>query len=492
MADFNNAVMTTEGVSLLAKTAAGSARIKFTKLATGSGTYTETEKMVENLQVRTSLKEPKQEVPFSSISMVSATCIKLTAIISNETLISGYHVNEVGIFAVDEMDRDAEPILYSIAVANVADYLPPYNGLVISTISQEYYATVNNSSEVVIHTNLGAVALADDLNALKKEVRTNGKTFIASGGNFKIPELGINKEATLKELCEAMVTYRIDNNTNHVRVDWWINTASKIGNEVRDRLNFTYGNLNLICQNRTVYLTLKKYYDAENPAKVYICTYTKENNANSFSVWTTLEDMTKTVERLEKAIEDAEALRASPTVYGMTKITNSAAVTDSTGLALAATEKNATIGGTLANQLAQLNTDFTELTDHDYHKAKGAFFQDGYSALVSANDGAGNSTMINVYPDLKGVIRTSWSEDFFQNWNEFYIGTGQGGERAAGFFAMSHGGEDDDSRTMILRIRNRHGRHVDLHVYSNPDASPKLAAYVQQDNGSFELTWTLG
>ena len=358
MADFNNAVMTTEGVSLLAKTAAGSARIKFTKLATGSGTYTETEKMVENLQVRTSLKEPKQEVPFSSISMVSATCIKLTAIISNETLISGYHVNEVGIFAVDEMDRDAEPILYSIAVANVADYLPPYNGLVISTISQEYYATVNNSSEVVIHTNLGAVALADDLNALKKEVRTNGKTFIASGGNFEIPELGINKEATLKELCEAMVTYRIDNNTNHVRVDWWINTASKIGNEVRDRLNFTYGNLNLICQNRTVYLTLKKYYDAENPAKVYICTYTKENNANSFSVWTTLEDMTKTVERLEKAIEDAEALRASPTVYGMTKITNSAAVTDSTGLALAATEKNATIGGTLANQLAQLNTDY--------------------------------------------------------------------------------------------------------------------------------------
>ena len=359
MADFNNAVMTTEGVSLLAKTAAGSARIKFTKLATGSGTYTETEKMVENLQVRTSLKEPKQEVPFSSISMVSATCIKLTAIISNETLISGYHVNEVGIFAVDEMDRDAEPILYSIAVANVADYLPPYNGLVISTISQEYYATVNNSSEVVIHTNLGAVALADDLNALKKEVRTNGKTFIASGGNFEIPELGINKEATLKELCEAMVTYRIDNNTNHVRVDWWINTASKIGNEVRDRLNFTYGNLNLICQNRTVYLTLKKYYDAENPAKVYICTYTKENNANSFSVWTTLEDMTKTVERLEKAIEDAEALRASPTVYGMTKITNSAAVTDSTGLALAATEKNATIGGTLANQLAQLNTDYS-------------------------------------------------------------------------------------------------------------------------------------
>ena len=59
----------------------------------------------------------------------------------------------------------------------------------------------------------------------------------------------------------------------------------------------------------------------------------------------------------------------------------------------------------------RLNTDFTELTDHDYHKAKGAFFQDGYSALVSASDGAGNSAMINVYPGLKGAIRTSWSEE---------------------------------------------------------------------------------
>ena len=492
MADFNNAVMTTEGVSLLAKTAAGSARIKFTKLATGSGTYTETEKMVENLQVRTSLKEPKQEVPFSSISMVSATCIKLTAIISNETLISGYHVNEVGIFAVDEMDRDAEPILYSIAVANVADYLPPYNGLVISTISQEYYATVNNSSEVVIHTNLGAVALADDLNALKKEVRTNGKTFIASGGNFEIPELGINKEATLKELCEAMVTYRIDNNTNHVRVDWWINTASKIGNEVRDRLNFTYGNLNLICQNRTVYLTLKKYYDAENPAKVYICTYTKENNANSFSVWTTLEDMTKTVERLEKAIEDAEALRASPTVYGMTKITNSAAVTDSTGLALAATEKNATIGGTLANQLAQLNTDFANLTDHDVTKAKGAFFQDGYSAIVDSCDGNGTHTALNVYPALQGAIRTSWSTDFDRTHNEFYVGTVPGAERAAGLYACSNNSGGDDSRDMFIRLVNRRGRSMDLHIYFYPDASVKLAAYVQQDDGTFVCVWALG
>lgn len=64
------------------------------------------------------------------------------------------------------------------------------------------------------------------------------------------------------------------------------------------------------------------------------------------------------IDNLDQAIAEAKALRASIAAYGMTKVTDSSAVTDSTGMALAATEKNATIAGTLANQISQLNTDF--------------------------------------------------------------------------------------------------------------------------------------
>ena len=42
----------------------------------------------------------------------------------------------------------------------------------------------------------------------------------------------------------------------------------------------------------------------------------------------------------------------------MVKLTDSSAVTDSTGLALPVTEKNASIEGTLAYQISQLNTDY--------------------------------------------------------------------------------------------------------------------------------------
>lgn len=170
MADFNNAIMTTEGAALLARTTAGTAKLKFTKLVTGSGTYTDSEKTRGSLQARTSLKAQKQEFPFSTITMAPDTCVKLVALVSNAELSVGYYVNEVGIYAVDELDASATPVLYSIAIANVADYLPPYNGLTPSTITQEYFTTVDNALEVTIQTGTGAVALAEDLEALEEQM----------------------------------------------------------------------------------------------------------------------------------------------------------------------------------------------------------------------------------------------------------------------------------------------------------------------------------
>ena len=60
---------------------------------------------------------------------------------------------------------------------------------------------------------------------------------------------------------------------------------------------------------------------------------------------------------LKGLIDEVKSLRATLNAYGLVKVTDSSAVTDSSGLALAATEKNASITGTLANQISQLNTE---------------------------------------------------------------------------------------------------------------------------------------
>ena len=73
-------------------------------------------------------------------------------------------------------------------------------------------------------------------------------------------------------------------------------------------------------------------------------------------------DLQAQIDELDKKIEEAKELKATLEAYGMVKLSNSAAVTDSTtGLALPATEKNAALEGTLANQISQLNTNLIPL-----------------------------------------------------------------------------------------------------------------------------------
>ncbi len=163
MADFNAAVMTNSGIELLSRTLAGQAKIKFTVLKAGNGIYTAEEKERSVLQTRTELKSEKQTFPFSGIEIITDSSVKLSALMSNNDLTEGYYINEIGIYAVDEMEEEGEEILYSIAIANVADYFPKYNNLSPSTIIQEYYTTVDNSLQVTIQTGLAAVALAEDL-----------------------------------------------------------------------------------------------------------------------------------------------------------------------------------------------------------------------------------------------------------------------------------------------------------------------------------------
>lgn len=63
----------------------------------------------------------------------------------------------------------------------------------------------------------------------------------------------------------------------------------------------------------------------------------------------------------------AEDMKASTDEFGFVKLCDSSAVTDSTGLALPATEKNASIEGTLAAQIASLNTDKADINSPTFN-----------------------------------------------------------------------------------------------------------------------------
>lgn len=171
MAQFYAAVMTNGGAALLTQAIAGNAKIQFTTLVAGEGEYSEADRTVTALQKMTSLKSQKQSVGFSSVVVESETSVHLTGALDNEELVEGYYVREVGIYAKNALDDEAEPVLYSITVAQAADYMPPYNGFTPTTIIQEYFATVDNSAEITLEAGSGAYALAEDLNALVEDLK---------------------------------------------------------------------------------------------------------------------------------------------------------------------------------------------------------------------------------------------------------------------------------------------------------------------------------
>lgn len=174
---FNNAVMTNAGAALLTKAQAGQVKIEFTRLVTGNGTYSAAEKTLANLQRRTALKSQKNSYPLSDIDIFSDYSVKVTALITNQDPVTkqplvtqGYYINEMGLYAKPAGGAAGTEVLYSVVVTagDVGDFMPPYNGYNPAQITQDYFATVNNSADVTINT-AGAALLVEDANKLRDD-----------------------------------------------------------------------------------------------------------------------------------------------------------------------------------------------------------------------------------------------------------------------------------------------------------------------------------
>lgn len=171
---FNNAVMTNKGANLLVRAQAGQIKLQFTRMAVGNGTYASSEKTIQALQKTTKLKSQKNAYALSAVNVYSDHSVKVTALITNydsvkqSVLVSaGYYINEIGLFAKPQGAADSEEVLYSIAVVagDNGDFMPPYNGYNPAQIVQDYYATVDNSTQVTIQT-AGAALLASEANII--------------------------------------------------------------------------------------------------------------------------------------------------------------------------------------------------------------------------------------------------------------------------------------------------------------------------------------
>ena len=169
MSQFNSIVITKKGQALMAKMLAGTGNVKFTKIATSTTEYTDSQ-----LESLTSLSNIKQNQSISKITRQNDVAVKIEAAIDNQDLKTGYYIKTVGIYANDPNDGE---ILYGVMTASVAGWLPPYNGLGISSCMFNLTVTVGNSSNVSLNVSSGAVATVNDIQNLQNQI-TSLQSFI--------------------------------------------------------------------------------------------------------------------------------------------------------------------------------------------------------------------------------------------------------------------------------------------------------------------------
>lgn len=169
MAVFDVSMITEQGAALLQATQSSGTVLEFTKIEAGDGQYTED----EDLSGATALRSKRLEASVTSAVRASGGAWKVSAVLTNEELARGCYVQEVGLYA---RDPEVGDILFCISVCytqSEADYLAPYDGNVVLSVSETTYIKLSAATQVIIQSETN-YASAADLEALAAQVTANG------------------------------------------------------------------------------------------------------------------------------------------------------------------------------------------------------------------------------------------------------------------------------------------------------------------------------
>lgn len=166
MAEFKSAVITKKGVALMGKIMSGNTKLNFSKICTSDAVYTTAQ--LANLTALTGIK---QEALIAGVTRKNDATVQVSTQFSNVALKTGYYVRTLGLYAVDPAEGD---ILYSVCIVDetvaTADYMPPYNGVGVSSLLINMVTTVSNAANVSVTVDPAAAATVSQVMDLQAQV----------------------------------------------------------------------------------------------------------------------------------------------------------------------------------------------------------------------------------------------------------------------------------------------------------------------------------
>ena len=165
MGAFKSAVITRKGQALLAKVVAGTTKLVFTKIAVSDTALS------GDIASKTGIGTIRQNSQVASVVRQNESNVKVSASFSNEKLSTGYYVRTIGLYATDPQDGE---ICYSISCADesaaTADWMPPFNGIGVSSLLVDLVTAVANASSVTVEVDPAATATVAQIISLQNEL----------------------------------------------------------------------------------------------------------------------------------------------------------------------------------------------------------------------------------------------------------------------------------------------------------------------------------
>ena len=161
MGQYNTAVLTTAGQSLLASVLGTEGTLTFSKFQTSSYQYASG----TDLSALTSLQNVEQEILPSAGGIKDATTLYSSSTISNEGVTAEYDCNTVGLFATDGEDE----VLFAVSTAIIPDVIPVDDGGAPSTYTYTMSIGVSSTANITVEVDdqgiLRVSSIVDNLNS---------------------------------------------------------------------------------------------------------------------------------------------------------------------------------------------------------------------------------------------------------------------------------------------------------------------------------------
>ena len=168
MGQYNSAIITNNGLALVASAISGGGTIDFTAVKTSSYAYP----AGTNIAGLTDLQDIVQTVEPYSAEVFNETMLQVSALFDNDEVVAAYYINTIGLYA---KIGGGNPVLFSVCQAVTPDQMPQHSDVSPSSFIYNIQTTVQQASQISVSTNPAGTATQQDILRLEEEkVDING------------------------------------------------------------------------------------------------------------------------------------------------------------------------------------------------------------------------------------------------------------------------------------------------------------------------------